>query len=297
MELELQNVSLSYGGDQTYAVRDFSFCFTEGVYGLLGPNGAGKTTLMNLLVGNLNPTEGSITYNHKDIYSLQEKYRRRIGYMPQMQGLFDDFTGERFLWYMAGLKGLGRKEGKEQIDRLFSVVNLEGERYRKIKGYSGGMKQRLLLAQALLNDPKILILDEPTAGLDPQERIRIRNYISTLSENRLVLLATHIVSDVESIAREMIFMKEGRLLLSGSPAETLKGMEGHVFEVLVPQDRAEIVTKKNVLISNVNHTAGGVLYRAITKHPPDFGQVYPVRPTTEDLYLLLMHEKQGANMQ
>ena len=152
------------------------------------------------------------------------------------------------------------------------------------------MKQRLLLAQALLNDPKILILDEPTAGLDPQERIRIRNYISTLSENRIVLLATHIVSDVESIARKMIFMKEGKLLLSGSPAETLKGMEGHVFEVLVPRNQAEIVTKKSVLISNVNHTAEGILYRVITKHPPDFGIVYSVRPTTEDLYLLLMKE-------
>ena len=288
MELELQQVSLFYDGGQTYAVRDFSFCFTEGVYGLLGPNGAGKTTLMNLLAGNLQPTKGSITYNHKDIYALHEKYRWRLGYMPQMQGLFDDFTGERFLWYMAALKGIGRKDGKEQIDRLLSIVNLKKERYRKIRSYSGGMKQRLLLAQALLNDPKILILDEPTAGLDPQERIRIRNYISTLSEHRLVLLATHIVSDVESIAREMIFMKEGKLLLSGSPAETLKGMEGHVFEVLVPQDQAEIAVKKPVLISNVSHTAEGVLYRVITKHPPDFGRVYPARPTMEDLYLLLM---------
>lgn len=289
MELELKNVSLSYGDDQIFAVKDFTYRFTEGVYGFLGPNGAGKTTLMNLLVGNLHPTEGSITYNHKDIYSLQEKYRRRIGYMPQMQGLFDDFTGERFLWYMAGLKGLGRKEGKEQIDRLFSVVNLERERYRKIKGYSGGMKQRLLLAQALLNDPKILILDEPTAGLDPQERIRIRNYISTLSEKRLVLLATHIVSDVESIAREILFMKEGKLVLSGSPAETLKGMEGHVFEVLLPQNQTDMITDKPVLISNVNNTPDGVLYRVIAKRPPDYGRVFPVRPTTEDLYLLLMH--------
>ena len=287
MELRLQNVSYSYPGGNRYAVRNFDCCFTEGVYGLLGPNGAGKTTLMNLIVGNLTATQGKITLDSKEIGTLGDSYRRLIGYMPQMQNLYDDFTGERFLWYMAGLKGIGRREGKKEIDWLLRVVNLQEDQYRKIKSYSGGMKQRLLIAQALLSNPKILILDEPTAGLDPQERIRIRNYISRLSENRIVLLATHIVSDVESIAKETIFIKKGKLRLSGSPSETLQILEGHVFEVLL-QEGEKLPKKPKMLLSNVNRTSEGVLYRVIANEEPRFAPARNVHPTMEDLYLYLM---------
>ena len=287
MELKLDRVSFSYHGNGSYAVRNFSCTFTEGIYGLLGPNGAGKTTLMNLIVGNLTATKGSITLDGETIRMPGDSYRRLIGYMPQMQSLYDDFTGERFLWYMAGLKGIGRREGKKEIDRLLRVVNLQDDRYRKIKSYSGGMKQRLLIAQALLSNPKILILDEPTAGLDPQERIRIRNYISRLSENRIVLLATHIVSDVESIAKETLFIKKGKLILEGSPTETLGMLEGHVFELLMEEGR-RLPTKPRLLVSNISRTAEGVLYRVVANEKPEFAPARTVHPTMEDLYLYLM---------
>ena len=290
MKLELKNLSLSYQNNKIFAVKDLSYTFTEGVYGLLGPNGAGKTTLMNLIVGNLKANEGEIYLDGKEIHSLGENYRTLLGYMPQMQSMYDDFTGERFLWYMAGLKGLKHKEAKEKINELFSVVNLVGDRYKKIRSYSGGMKQRLLIAQALLNDPKILILDEPTAGLDPQERIRIRNFISTISGNRIVLLATHIVSDVESIARETLFMRHGELIRSGVPAELLQEIDGKVFEVLFPEE-TEAVFPEEVLVSNLNRTAEGILYRVVSDEVPRQGTVHTVRPTMEDLYLYLMREK------
>jgi len=322
MELRLENLSMSYQRNQVFAVKDLSYTFTEGVYGLLGPNGAGKTTLMNLIVGNLNPTEGKLFLNGEDIHSLGSRYRALLGYMPQMQSMYDDFTGERFLWYMAGLKGMKKKEAKPKIDELFDVVNLKKDRYKKIRSYSGGMKQRLLIAQALLNDPKILILDEPTAGLDPQERIRIRNFISTISGNRIVLLATHIVSDVESIAKETLFMKKGKLIVSGSPAETLKQMEGKVWEVTEAQgaglgsgsedasgsgsedapapgsqsshDFGVIGSSGAVLISNVNRTAEGILYRIVSDEKPS-ESAHNVRPTMEDLYLYLMRENRAGN--
>ena len=287
MELRMDRVSYSYQGNRRYAVRDFSCTLTEGVYGLLGPNGAGKTTLMNLLAGNLSPTSGKIMLDGDETGRMGDSYRRLLGYMPQMQSLYDDFTGERFLWYMAGLKGIGRREGKKEIDRLLQVVNLQEDRYRKIKSYSGGMKQRLLLAQALLSNPRILILDEPTAGLDPQERIRIRNYISRISEERIVLLATHIVSDVESIAKETLFIKKGRLLLEGSPSETLGMLEGHVFEVLTEEGQ-ELPRKPRLLVSNISRTADGVLYRVVGNEKPEFAPARTVHPTMEDLYLYLM---------
>ena len=321
MELRLENLSMSYQRNQVFAVKDLSYTFTEGVYGLLGPNGAGKTTLMNLIVGNLKPTEGRLFLDGEDIHSLGSRYRALLGYMPQMQSMYDDFTGERFLWYMAGLKGMKKKEAKKKIDELFEVVNLKNDRYKKIRSFSGGMKQRLLIAQALLNDPKILILDEPTAGLDPQERIRIRNFISTISGNRIVLLATHIVSDVESIAKETLFMKKGEFIVSGSPAETLKQMEGKVWEVTETPEKEPGSGSENSLtsgsedslasgseenqtfgisgtlgsslISNVNRTAEGILCRIVSDEKPS-ETARSVRPTMEDLYLYLMREKPAA---
>ena len=197
MELCLSGIKKSYNNGKTYAVDGVTATFTPGVYGLLGPNGAGKSTLMNIITQNLKTNSGTVTLDGVPIDHMGADYRSLLGYMPQQQTLYDDFTGERFLWYMAALKGLDKKQAKEAVSRTLDVVNLREERYKKLKSYSGGMKQRVLIAQALLNDPKLLIMDEPTAGLDPKERIRIRNFISEVSKDKIVLLSTHVVSDVE----------------------------------------------------------------------------------------------------
>ena len=200
MKIEIKNLTKIYGNNK--AVNDLTLTLTDGIYGILGPNGSGKTTLINLLTDNVKRTSGEILINNKDIVSLGAKYRDLIGYMPQQQEIYDNFTGEEFLWYMAALKGLEKKYAKNKIDNLLKVVNLTSEKNKKIGSYSGGMKQRILIAQALLNDPDILIMDEPTAGLDPSERIRIRNFLSEMSENKIIIIATHIVSDIEFIAKE-----------------------------------------------------------------------------------------------
>ena len=233
MELRLINIKKSYNNGKTFAVNDFSVRLTPGVYGLLGPNGAGKSTLMNIITDNLRADSGSVLLNGKDILTLGADYRDLLGYMPQQQGLYDDFTGEKFLWYMAALKGMKKRDARIQIERTLGLVNLTDDRYKKLKSYSGGMKQRILIAQALLNDPKILIMDEPTAGLDPKERIRIRNFISEISKDKIVLLATHVVSDVEYISKEILIMKAGKVIRHGTPGKLLHDMEHHVFEVLV----------------------------------------------------------------
>lgn len=226
MELKLEGIKKSYTKGRTYAIQDFSYCFTPGVYGLLGPNGAGKSTLMNMITQNLSPDGGRITLDGTDIGKLGASYRNLLGYMPQQQGLYDDFTGEKFLWYIAALKGLKRREAQGVIKQSLEVVNLWQDRFKKLRSYSGGMKQRVLIAQALLNDPKILIMDEPTAGLDPKERIRIRNFISEISRDKIVLLATHVVPDVEYISKEILVMDGGCIVRHGAPKELLADMEG-----------------------------------------------------------------------
>lgn len=293
MKLQLKHLSFSYQNGGRKAVNNMSYTFHPGVYGLLGPNGAGKTTLMNLLTCNLKPGTGSILWGGNDIYSLGSDYRKKLGFMPQMQGLYDDFTGERFMWYMAGVKGVPRGKAAQQINELFSVVHLEEERFRKIRSYSGGMKQRLLLAQSLLADPKILILDEPTAGLDPRERIRIRNYISGIAGDRIVLLATHIVSDVESIAERILFMRDGKLILYGTPEEVLDKLNGKIFEVLLKEgsfEEKKILQSKGVLVSNVHRTAQGTIYRIICGGVSGEGIFRMASPNLEDLYLYLMRD-------
>ena len=207
MELRMEQLTKYYG--KTLALDHLSVTLREGVYGILGPNGAGKSTWMNLLTDNIRRTAGTILLDGKDILDMGRAYRSLIGYMPQQQGLYEQMTGRAFLYYMAGLKGLKKKAAEAQIEELLRIVNLAEDAADKMKNYSGGMKQRILLAQALLGNPKILILDEPTAGLDPKERIRVRHYIAELSKERIVLLATHIVSDVESIADEVLLLKKG----------------------------------------------------------------------------------------
>ena len=285
MELKLEGVTKSYNNGKTFAVKDFNACFTPGVYGLLGPNGAGKSTLMNMITDNIDADSGAITLDGTFIKKMGASYRSLIGYMPQQQGIYDDFTGEKFLWYMAALKGLGRKEAKETIERILALVNLQADRYKKLKSYSGGMKQRILIAQALLNDPKILIMDEPTAGLDPKERIRIRNFISDISKDKIVLLATHVVSDVEYISKEILILKSGKVVRQGTPQELLSEMEHKVFEALVTPKEREIYEGANFKIANVALASEKVCLRVVSDIQPDIGEVHEVRPNLEDVYL------------
>lgn len=285
MELKLEGITKSYNKGKTYAVKDFNASFTPGVYGLLGPNGAGKSTLMNMITDNIDADSGVITLDGTAIKKMGASYRSMLGYMPQQQGIYDDFTGDKFLWYMAALKGLGRKEAKETIERILTVVNLQSDRYKKLKSYSGGMKQRILIAQALLNDPKILIMDEPTAGLDPKERIRIRNFISDISKDKIVLLATHVVSDVEYISKEILILKSGKVVRKGTPQELLSEMEHKVFEALVTPAERETYEAADFKIANVAFFSDKVYLRLVSDKQPDIGEVHEVRPNLEDVYL------------
>lgn len=208
--LELKEISKKYG--EKVALECVSLQLSDGVYGLLGPNGAGKSTLMNIITENIKPTAGEVCWNGEPIKKLGEKYRRILGYAPQQQGLYETFSGRRFLSYIGTLKEIPRKEMAEEINRVADYVNLTDVLDRRIGTYSGGMKQRLLIAQAIMGDPKLIIMDEPTAGLDPKERVRIREKIKELSEGRIILVATHVVSDIESIAREIIILKQGNVI-------------------------------------------------------------------------------------
>lgn len=208
--LQLCQISKQY--KEKKALEQVSLELENGIYGLLGPNGAGKSTLMNIITGNLKPSTGTVLWNHEDIQKLGKAYRSIIGYAPQQQGLYDTFTGRRFLAYMAALKGISKANLVEEIERTLSYVNMQEAADRKIGTYSGGMKQRILIAQAILGNPKIIILDEPTAGLDPKERVRIREGIARLGKDKIILISTHVVSDVETIADQIILLKSGSIL-------------------------------------------------------------------------------------
>ena len=222
MELRLTELTKKYG--DKVALDNFSFTFQQGIYGILGANGAGKSTMMNLITDNLKRDGGSILFDGVEIRKLGADYRRVLGYMTQQQGLFEGMTAESFLVYMARLKEIPRKAVPGEIDRVLEMVNLDDVRHKKVGSFSGGMKQRVLLAQALLGDPKVLILDEPTAGLDPKERARLRDHIYRLSQDRVVLLATHIVSDIEAIADSILLMRQGKLLRSGTSEELIMSL-------------------------------------------------------------------------
>ena len=288
MELKIEQVTKTYGAK--HALNRFSVVLKEGIYGLLGPNGAGKSTLMNIITDNLAATSGTVYWEGKKIQSLRKQYREILGYMPQQQGMYDEFTVEHFLWYMASLKGMKKKDAKEQINQLLSVVNMTENRKKLLKGLSGGMKQRVLLAQALLNDPKILILDEPTAGLDPKERIRIRNLISEIALNKIVLLATHVVSDIEYTAKELILMKDGVLIAKDTPSNLIKMVTDQVWEIKVKEADLKKIAKK-YKVSNIIAEEDGIVVRIIEKKEAIESQWNPVmvRPNLEDLYLYLFH--------
>ncbi len=215
MELKLTDLTKSYGSN--LALDHFSVTFTPGIYGLLGANGAGKSTLINLITDNLKRDSGSITFDGREILEMGKSFRALVGYMPQQQGAYERMTAQSFLCYMARLKGLKGAYLRTQVEEALRLTNLYGVRSKAVGSFSGGMKQRVLLAQALLGEPKLLLLDEPTAGLDPRERVRIRDFIKELSKDRIVLLATHIVSDIESIADQVLLMKKGKLLRMDAP--------------------------------------------------------------------------------
>ena len=229
--LEIKNICKTYKDKK--ALINFNLTLNNGVYGLVGPNGAGKTTLINTIVGLISPNEGEIIYNHKPIYSQIDEYLSGIGYLPQYPHFYDEFKCIDFLYYMSELKGLKKDIIESKVDELLELCNLIQDKNRKIKTFSGGMKQRLGIAQALLNDPKILILDEPTAGLDPKERMRFRNIISQLSTNRIVILATHILEDVESIANEVILMKNGQILKVLPTENLLSEVKDQTWEITI----------------------------------------------------------------
>ncbi len=215
--LELCDISKKYKNKP--ALDGVSLTLDTGIYGLLGPNGAGKSTLMNIITGSLRPGGGTVKWNGEDVRTLGAAYRSLLGYAPQRQGLYDAFSGRRFLAYMAALKGIPKKEMGGEIDRVLSYVNMGAAADRAIGTYSGGMRQRILIAQAILGDPKLIVLDEPTAGLDPKERVRIRRRISALAGDKTILLSTHVVSDIESIAKEIVLIRAGRIVDHGSVEE------------------------------------------------------------------------------
>lgn len=282
--MELKTIELTKKFGSKTAVNHLNITLTNGVYGLLGANGAGKTTFMRLLCNIQTPTSGKIVLNDKNIVGLNEKYRGLLGYLPQHFGYYPDFTALDFLLYVSALKGLNEKNAEKKSKELLEAVGLSAESKHKIKTFSGGMKQRLGIAQAMLGDPHILILDEPTVGLDPKERVRFRNLISAFAKNRIVILSTHIVSDAEFIAEEIIMMKSGQIVHFGKPQEITAEIDGQVWECAVPSAYAETYAAKFNTSNFRNTDKSETILRIISECPPMENAVR-VQPDLEDLYL------------
>lgn len=289
MKLEIDGLTKKFG--DFMAVDHIDLVMDNGIYGLLGVNGAGKTTLMRMFCTLLKPTSGTIYCDGKDIFSMDSEYRKLLGYLPQEFGFYPEFTVQDYLFYIAALKGIRPVVAKKRVKELIVEVGLREAAHKKMKKLSGGMKRRAGIAQAMLNDPKILILDEPTAGLDPNERIRFRNLISELSEERLVLLSTHIVSDIEYIAGEIWLMKDGKLMLKGTVDEIIKSMPDTVWECFVKKDMVAGLMKK-YKISNIKSEADGVTLRIIS-HDQPFVNAQCVEASLEDVFLYYFGEKAG----
>jgi ABC-2 type transport system ATP-binding protein len=280
--LQVEGVSKRFRGGN-YGVRELSLRARPGVLGLLGPNGAGKTTLMQMIATVTKPTAGRILFDGVDVARDPDAIRRRLGYLPQDFGVYDNLTALEMLDYVARLKGVRRRA---RVREMLELVNLHGVGDRRVGGFSGGMRQRLGIAQALVGDPDLVIVDEPTAGLDPEERVRFRNVLSEISGRRLVILSTHIVSDVESIAGEIAVVREGRLVASGPPEALLRAAEGSAWEAVVSS--AELERRRAELtVSNVVQRADGVHLRLVATEQP-LPEAVPVEPDLEDAYLFLM---------
>lgn len=281
MNVTMQGLSKRY--KSKYALRDFSAELENGVYGLMGVNGAGKTTLLNIFVGILPADSGQILIDGKDIRSLGSAFYSHIGFLPQTSQFYKDFTVMEFLCYMAVLKGIDSMTCKKRMVELLEIVNLTEQAGKKIGALSGGMYQRVGIVQAMLGDPSILVLDEPTAGLDPQERIRFRNLIGRFAAGRIVILATHIVSDVESIANQVLIMKSGCLLRQNSPAELMRNMKDKVWQVEAADENAEFFLKQ-YNVSNILREEGTVKLRIISDRQPSTDAVH-LQPNLEDVFL------------
>lgn len=289
--LSVQNITKRYG--KKTALRDVSFTLEKGVYGLLGPNGAGKSTLMGLLTLNLRPTSGNILWNDVPVSQARRHYRQQLGYMPQRQALYPKMTAGEYLDYMAALKGMKKAEANTAINASLERVGLSPYRTRRIRTFSGGMKQRLLLAQAVLNRPSLLILDEPTAGLDPRQRVAFRNLIAELAMDSTVLIATHVVSDVDLISREILLLKDGRLLRKATPNDLFQELLDQVREVeIAPSDAPAFM--KNHSVSMLRQQSETAWVARVITRPGETLIGTPVRPTLEDVYLSYFGEQQDV---
>lgn len=286
MKLTINNLSKSFG--EKLAINNIETELTPGVYGFLGSNGSGKTTLMRMLAGILRPTSGRILFNGEDIQVLDERYREILGYLPQHIGYYHNISAEKFLLYIASLKGLEKNFAKKKVTELLELVNLTEHRKVKVGKFSGGMKQRIGIAQALLNDPKVLIVDEPTAGLDPKERIRFRNLLSQIAHERIVLLSTHIVSDIEYIAKEVLILKNGELIQKNTPQVLLSGLKNKVWSVHCLENQVDHY-QEHFKVGNIVKLLDGVTLRIISNQKPTPSATNEV-PNLEDLYLYYFDE-------
>lgn len=292
MILSLNKLTKNYG--RFCALDSVNFNFKPGIYGLLGPNGAGKSTMMNMIAGVLNPSSGEICLDGKNIIALGKEYRKIFGYMPQVTGFYSNFTAVEFLRYAAALKGLkGKKEIDKKIEKMLEMVNLTEYAKKKVGGFSGGMKQRLGIAQALINDPSVIIFDEPTAGLDPKERIRFKNVISEMASDKIIILATHIVSDVESIADNIIVLNRGRIIQRGTVQECLNDVRGKVYELSVNESEIPHISEIYNVV-NVSAKGEDSSVRIVTDKIPD-NALLQDKVTLEDLYIYHFGEE-GKNV-
>ena len=288
MELKLENLTKTY--NNKIALDHFTYTFGKGVYGILGPNGAGKSTLLKLITDSIKREFGTIMIKDKDILAMNKEYRHLFGYMAQDQKLYPNMSAWEFLYYVSRLKNIPKKEAKEQINQLFQSLHLEDAAYKKLGGYSGGMMRRILLAQALLGNPQILILDEPTAGLDPKERIRIRNLISELAQDRMVLLSTHVVSDIECIAEQVLLLKQGKLIGTDHTNNLIASIKDKVAEKYCTPD--EIITYQNKYgLGNIYQRSEGQLLRLVGDELPKEFTITNDAIGLEDVYLYYFEGK------
>lgn len=293
MKLIISDITKSYGAN--LALNSFTATLEPGIYALLGPNGSGKSTLMNIITDNLKADSGEILYDDgsgtpENVFKMGVRFREKLGFMPQYPGLYPNFTVERFMWYMAALKDIKKEEARTQIAEILHAVELDDVLRRKIGALSGGMKQRLALAQAVLGDPEILILDEPTAGLDPKQRIAIRNFISKIAFNKIVIFATHVVADIEYISRNIIMLKKGVIVDNAPPQELTQKIEGKVW--ILPCDESDVtVLQAKWRVTNISKDPekGSVLLRILSDEKPG-DRAYNISPTLEDYYLYVFDD-------
>ncbi|MEX2842880.1 ABC transporter ATP-binding protein [Clostridioides difficile] len=282
-KLEIENLSKIYG--KKVANDKITVTLENGVYGLLGPNGAGKSTLMKQITTLIKPDEGQILYNGEDIFKMDADYRNILGYLPQEFGVYKNFTAKEFLQYIGTLKGLRGKYLNSKIGELLDLVGLYDVRNKSIGKFSGGMKRRVGIAQVLLNDPKIIVLDEPTAGLDPQERARFRNLIAKMSRDKIIILSTHIISDIESVAKETIMIKDGKLLMKGTHKDILSNMENKVYNVQVKNECEVDDIQSKYKVVSIQSDIDSVVLRIVSEDIPSEDNIQPVQAKFEDVYM------------